>query len=135
MTRIKRFSTDLERRRELPFQVDGQTDRNLVPREASTRRDENLFKKTELEHSHVLGRHLFLIFSESIHPAEGDIGISDVMLTSWHKLQIVTLLQDSAVVCGDVEAKERGALVYGMCEKGCPPTIMLQCKPFPGHLQ
>ena len=73
----------------LPFEIDGQTDGNLIPR------------------VHILRGHLFLVFSESVHSAKGDIRVSDIMLSSGQKLKVVAPLQDRAVVCRNVQAAEK----------------------------
>lgn len=53
---------------------------------------------------HVLGRHLQLIFTKSEQPTQCDIWVRDVMLTGREKFEIISTLEYSAVVCGDVEA-------------------------------
>lgn len=70
----------------LPLEINRQADGNLIPR------------------IHVLRRHLLLILTESVKATKRNVGIGDVVLTRREKLEIITLLQDSAIVGRDIQA-------------------------------
>lgn len=68
-----------------------------------------------MKHVHVLGRHLQLIFSKSEKPTQCDIRIRDVVLTGREKFEIISTLENSAVVCGNIEAAN-GDLVNSLTD-------------------
>ncbi len=56
-------------------------------------------------YSHILRRHLLLILSECVHSAKRYIGVGDIVLTGRQEFQVITLLEDSTVIGGDIEAR------------------------------
>ena len=69
----------------LPFEIDGQTDGNLIPR------------------VHILRGHLLLVLTKSVKATKRNVGIGDVVLARREKLEIITLLQDSAIIGWDIQ--------------------------------
>ena len=57
--------------------------------------------------AHVFRRHLLLILTKRVHAAEGDIGVRDVMLPRRQELEVISLLQDRAVVGRYIQASSR----------------------------
>ena len=55
-------------------------------------------------HVHVLRRHLDLVLAEREQTTKGDVRVRDVVLPGRQLLQVVSFLQDRAVVRRDVQA-------------------------------
>ena len=58
-------------------------------------------------HVHVLRRHLNLVLTEREQTPKCDVRVRDVVLPSRQLLQVVSLLQDRAVVRGNVQATQK----------------------------
>ena len=56
------------------------------------------------EFVHILRRHLQLILTKGEESTERHVRCGDKVLSRRKKLEIVSLLQDGAVVCGNVQA-------------------------------
>jgi hypothetical protein len=61
----------------------------------------------------ILGRHLGLAFTTGKQLPQSDVGVRDAMLPGAQDFQLVALLQDGAVVGGDVEEGRYDELVRG----------------------
>lgn len=74
-------------------------------------------------HVHVLCRHLDLVLAEREQAPQSDIRIRDVVLPGGELLQVVSLLQDRAVVRGDIQAMQKIA-------SGCVCKLRLSERPY-----
>jgi hypothetical protein len=77
----------LEGFQKLPLEVDGQLNGDLIARED------------------ILCRHFELVLSKREHATESDAWVNNIMLSSRDNDEIVGLLEDSAIVRGDIQEK------------------------------
>ena len=104
----------LEGFQKLPFQIDGQLNRDLIARED------------------ILCRHFELVLSEREHATESDAWVDDIMLSSRDDDEIVGLLEDSAVVRWDVQEKRDDEFAVSSTSAGVSGHFHLLCPPQDG---
>lgn len=104
----------LEGFQKLPLEVDGQLNGNLIARKD------------------ILCRHFKLVLSEREHATESDARVDDIMLSSRDNDEIVGLLEDSAVVCWDVQEERNDEFTVSSTSTSVSGHFDLLCPPQDG---
>lgn len=99
---------------ELPLEVQRQAHGNLVASKscAKNARFATIIMIREINYVHVLRRHLELILAQGVQPTQCDVRMGDAVLSCREQLEIISGLQNCAIVRRNVQAwkKKKTAL-------------------------
>jgi hypothetical protein len=97
---------ELEWLHELPLEVQLQAYGYLVTSESSPSRElQGRLRTDKAIDAHILRRHLELIFTKRVETTQGDVWMSDTVLSGREQFEIISGLQNRAIVRRNVQTE------------------------------
>jgi hypothetical protein len=103
--RLEPMGRELEWLIELPLEVQLQAHWDLITSESGVHNPQWGWSKIEAANVHVLCRQLKLIFAKSVETTQCDIWVSNTVLSSREKLEVISRLQNRTIVRRNVQTE------------------------------